>query len=216
MGSDHSPEHRAARLNYKQAIIVALITAVTSIAVTLISSGVFDKAASDQGPPADGGVCDRQETEIKALETQLGLTLNAEDLYGLSNRYFTHDAAKLSLKDSIRELVDQAEEWAIQKRHYTYRLFQIKKTMLNKPRRNINTRIDDDPPSTYKLIQQILKEIEYYKGAIDGDRMETYQALRSFQEAQRQYDTINFKPTYYGIFGNATLTAIMQLYDHGQ
>ena len=214
MESDSSQQHRVAKLNYKQAIIVAFITAATSIAVTLISSGAFDKKA--QKPMVAEGNCTQQETEIKTLETQLSKTLTADDLYGLSNHYFTPNAAKVSLKDSIRELVGQAKEWDMEKQHYTYRLFRIKKIMLNKPRRNINTRIDDDPPSTYKLIQQILKEIEYYNGVLDGDRAKTYQALSRFQESQRQYDTINFRSAHYGIFGNATLTAVMQLHERGQ
>jgi hypothetical protein len=110
-------------------------------------------------------------------------------------------------------LIHYADAHLEDRKHYTYRMFRLKKIMLNMPRRNINTRIEGTDPEALRLIQQLLKGIEYYQGPVDGDRLKTYFAVRKLQESINNYTPGYFNPDNYGIFGNATLTAVIQMYE---
>jgi len=83
--------------------------------------------------------------------------------------------------------------------------------MLNKPRGNINTRIDNDLSETYKIIQGILKDAGSYPGVVNGVRLDTYLALKEFQETINQTDSTYFNPDNYGIFGFKTLETIRRI-----
>jgi hypothetical protein len=102
----------------------------------------------------------------------------------------------------------------LDREHYTYRMYRLKKIMLNNPRRNINARIDGTDPEAFMLIQQLLQGIEYYKGPVDGDRLKTYFAISKFQKEMNNYTPGYFNPDNYGIFGNASLMAVMDIYEN--
>lgn len=199
---------RIAKLNYKQAIIVAIITAASTIAVTLISSGFFGKnetvKQSDCGPI---------EKKLADVEKKLDLSIRKESITGMSDVYFRNQADKNEVLDSIRALINYSEKLKEHESHYTYKLFLIKKIMLDNPKGNINTRIQRDSKNTYAIIQEILNELEYYQGPIDGDRMRTREALVAFQSKMNELDSGYFDLNNYGIFGNRTLMTIRSLYE---
>ena len=107
-----------------------------------------------------------------------------------------------------------AEGHLADREHYAYNLFLLKKVLLNKPRGNINTRIDSDDVSTYILIQRILKNINFHSGSISGDRQETYLVLQRFQLALNEATENYFEESIIGILGNKTYIALMEYYEH--
>lgn len=204
---------KVAQINFKQAIMVAGITAITTITVTLISTGTFNKKPDKS--QLDNENCSTCQEQVNELNEQLNNSVSTSTFEALSNQYFGRSSNIEIIIDSLRQLIEYADELKEHQNHYTFKLFLIKKIMLNKPRRNVNTRIDDDKSSTYKIIQQILKEIEIYEGPINGDRMKTYFALEKFQKKINTDNPDYFNPDNYGIFGNATLVAIRRLHEIG-
>ena len=85
--------------------------------------------------------------------------------------------------------------------------------MINKPRGNINTRIDGDDVSTYILIQKILKNIQFYSGSVTGDRQLTYLALKGFQLKLNEATENYFEESNLGILGNKSYIALMEYYE---
>ncbi len=205
---------RIAKLNHKQAIIIAAITAATSIFGTLASSGIF-KSEEGENKGSTQSDCTVAEKEASDLRGQLDASVSTSTLSAMSAAYFPRAITRSQAEDSVKALLADVSDFKEQQSHYTYKLFLIKKIMLNKPRRNINTRIDDDAASTYRIIQQILKELEYYDGAVDGERMKTYLALKKFQERVNENTPGYFAEENYGIFGNATLVAVRSLHESG-
>jgi len=65
-------KEKLARINYKQVILVAIITAVTSITVTLISSGVFFKDETPTPRPITFD-CDSYKEENKVLKIRVSI-----------------------------------------------------------------------------------------------------------------------------------------------
>lgn len=206
--SEHN--ENIAKLNYKQAIIVAVITAVSTILVTLISSGFFGKK-SEEIVEQD---CAFFEKQIEKLEEQKAAALPINTLTAMSDKYFDRSGRLEAVLDSLRNLINYSNTLMEHRSHYTYKLFVIKKIMLKNPRGYINTRINNDARETYTIIQEILKELEYYDGNIDGDQQMTRTALESFQQKVNALDSGYFNPRDYGIFGNKTLVAVRNLYEH--
>ena len=198
-----------AKINFKQAIIVALITSVTTIAVTLIST---KRNTADTNPINNTSDCSDFKTQVDALKDELDQSVSAESLSDISSRFFDENDPEQVIKDSLRNVVSLATRHLDDKSHYAYNLYLLKRILVNKPKGNINTRIPNDEPSTYMLIQKILKNIQIYTGAITGDRNETYQGLRKFQEMQNSYTDNYFDEENYGILGNKTYIALMEYY----
>lgn len=198
-----------AKINFKQAIIVALITSVTTIMVTLIST---KRNASDANPISNTSDCSEYKTQINALNDALNQSVSAESLSDISSKFFNEDDREPVIKDSLRNVVSLATRHLDDKSHYAYNLYLLKRILVNKPKGNINTRIDNDKPSTYLLIQKILKNIQIYTGDLTGDRNETYLGLRKFQEMQNSYTDNYFDEENYGILGNKTYIALMEYY----
>jgi hypothetical protein len=198
-------------LNLKPVIIAAIITAATSVVLAIFSTGnVTRELEANELPPAVIKTLPDEET-INRLRTELSRSVSATALHDLSDTYFSKNAGPAAIKDSIRMLINYANAHLADREHYTYRMYRLKKIMLNNPRRNINARIDGTNPEAFMLIQQLLQGIEYYKGPIDGDRLKTYLAVRQFQEVMNSYTPGYFNPDNYGIFGNASLMAVMDI-----
>lgn len=211
--------NEGAKMNYKQAIIVAIITSVTTIIVTLISTGTFsnDNSTMEAGvgtsvPDTD---CTVLEDRVESLRSQLATSVPFNTLFDMSDRFFGRNADIDGHKDSIRSLIRYAEAHLLDKEHYLYQLFALKKIMLNKPRRNINIRVGGDDPETYKMIQNLLKGIEYYEGHIDGNQFNTRHAVEDFQKRLNEMTPGYIAEENYGIFGNSTLNAIASIYEKG-
>jgi len=201
-------EDSSAKINFKQAIIVALITSVTTIVVTLISTS--GNSSGKNSNPVD---CSKFEEKIEELEVELDLSVSAENFSDISNKFFGMADSAPILKDSLRKIVDLAEDHLADKKHYAYNLFLLKKVLINKPRRNINTRIEDDEISTYTLIQKTLKNIGFYSGPVSGKRIDTYIALKGFQETRNEATENYFEESNFGLLGNKTYIAIMEEYE---
>lgn len=208
--NEHVHKEKLARINYKQGILVAIITAVTSITVTLISSGVFskDETPTPQLVTVD---CDNYKEDNKVLKSELAATIPTSALQDMSSRFFPKGGSPEVMKDSIKILLEYSNQLSKHQSHYTFKLFLVQKIMLNKPRGNINTRIDNDPSETYKIVQGILKDAGSYAGVVNGVRLDTYLALKEFQESINQTDSSYFNPDNYGIFGFKTLETIRRI-----
>jgi len=199
----------SAKINFKQAIIVALITSVTTIIVTLISTRGNKTEQSAQA--AD---CNVYEEKVEELTTALNISVSAESLSDISNTFFRKSDQKEALKDSLRSVVLLAEAHLEDQEHYAYDLFLLKKVLLSKPRGNINTRVATDDASTFALIQQVLKNIQFYSGEVSGDRQDTYLALRGFQLKLNEATENYFEESNLGILGNKTYIALMEYYEN--
>lgn len=207
---EHVHKEKLARINYKQVILVAVITAVTSITVTLISSGVFFKDETPTPRPITVD-CDSYKEDNKVLKSELASAIPTGTLQDMSSRFFPKGGNPEEMKDSIKVLLEYSNQLSKHQSHYTFKLFLVQKIMLNKPRGNINTRIDNDISETYKIIQGILKDAGSYSGVVNGVRMDTYLALKEFQESINQTDSTYFNPDNYGIFGFKTLETIRRI-----
>jgi len=195
----------SAKINFKQAIIVALITSVTTIVVTLISTSGHKTDQTED--------CAVYTEKIQELNRELDISVSAENLSDISNIFFRKLDKKEVLKDSLRNVVLLAGAHLEDRKHYAYNLFLLKKVLLSKPRGNINTRIDNDDASTYALIQQILKNIQFYSGSVTGNRQDTYLALRGFQLTLNESTENYFEESNFGILGNKTYIALMEYYE---
>lgn len=210
--------NEAARMNYKQAIIVAVITSITSIVVTLISTGTFSRAHSKMDeanllasiPDTN---CPGLEDQVERLRSRVSASIPLPTLFDMSDRFFVRNADIDAYKDSLRSLIRYAEAHLHDRDHYLYQLFALKKIMLNQPNRNINTRVGGVDAETYKMIQSMLKDIEYYQGPVDGDRISTRQAVVAFQRRLNEMTPGYIAERNYGIFGNSTLNAIASIYE---
>ena len=199
----------SAKINFKQAIIVALITSAKTIAVTLISTRDSKSNQITQSPE-----CDVYKEKIEELNAELDISVSAENLSDISNAFFNKGDTEQLLKDSLRNVVTLAEKHLGDKKHYAYNLYLLKKVLLTKPRGNINTRLESDEANTYALIQQILKNIDFFTGPISGNRLDTYVALKGFQLKLNEATENYFEESNFGILGNKTYIALMEYYEH--
>ena len=199
----------SAKINFKQAIIVALITSAKTIAVTLISTRDSKSNQITQSPE-----CDVYMEKIEELNAELDISVSAENLSDISNAFFNKGDTEQLLKDSLRNVVTLAEKHLGDKKHYAYNLYLLKKVLLTKPRGNINTRLESDEANTYALIQQILKNIDFFTGPISGNRLDTYVALKGFQLKLNEATENYFEESNFGILGNKTYIALMEYYEH--
>jgi len=206
----HAHKEKLANINYKQAILVAIITAVTSITVTLISSGVLSKDENTTHRPIQVD-CDNYKEENKVLKSELAVAIPTGTLQDMSSRFFPKGGNPEVMKDSIKILLEYSTQLLKHQSHYSFKLFLVQRIMLNKPRANINTRINNDPSETYKIIQGILQDAGSYSGVVNGVRLDTYLALKKFQETINQTDSVYFNPDNYGIFGYKSLEVIRRI-----
>ena len=200
------------RIKVRRAIVVAFITSAATITAALISTGQLTSTATADTSP-DREVCLESEQQIKSLKASLEKSISLSTLCDISNDHFARNADTNAAKDSLQMLVRLVRDYEEEKAHYAYKMFRLKKIMLNLPRRNINLRIDGTDKEAYTLIQELLKGIEYFPGPITSDRFDTYLAVKRFQESINTYSPGYFNEENFGIFGNATLNAVMDVYE---
>jgi hypothetical protein len=202
------------KINYRQGIIIALISSVATIIAALISSGQFTKKAEAEGKDNPTLYCEEHSQRITFLEQELQNSIKLSALSDISSSYFERGAEKDKLKGQIQRLISEHDEFQREKAHYTYQLFSLRRKMLEMPRGNINTRIEGIDPETIKLIQGLLKGVEFYDGEIDGDRTKAYKAVRGFQKKINKYSSGYIDKENYGIIGKATFAALLDLYEN--
>ncbi len=113
-----------------------------------------------------------------------------------------------ALLDTLRALADYAENAVEWRDNYNYKLFEMEKQM-QRFGGFISTRIKESSRSTvYRMIQELLSEVDFYSGELDGEQQATYTALVAFQQDYNTLVPENEQITSLGSFGYQTLEAL--------
>ena len=209
--SEEHPNVTVAKFNFKQAIVVAIITGVTTIGgtfLTLKSSKGEDKEPTSN-TQAETQACLQ---EVDKMKGQLESSLSFTSLTDISSKYFSEESSQQEMKRSIRELVENADLYEKDSQHFMHKLFRLKKLMLANGG-NINTRISSTNKEACELIQDLLKGIEYYRGSIDGNAESTRDAVEAFQRKLNHFTEGYFPEQNLGIVGRKTFNAILEHYE---
>jgi hypothetical protein len=117
----------------------------------LESAGVVHRSEASELEPATTGIlADAESNNNQPVE--LNNSITAATLHDLSHTWFSQNASPAAIKDSSRMLIHYADAHLEDRKHYTYRMFRLKKIMLNMPRRN----------SIHASREQILKRCILY------------------------------------------------------
>ncbi|MEQ9403310.1 MAG: peptidoglycan-binding domain-containing protein [Cyclobacteriaceae bacterium] len=203
--ANEDPNITVARFSYKQAIIVAAITASTTLGGTLLSSGSDSNGVDSE----DVLACENENQQLKG---SLAKSISFASLESIDSDRFSTDEGKEEVKNDIELLVDKIEQYEKERNHFTGKLFRLKKLMLSNGG-NINVRIPSANPESCKLIQDLLMGIEYYNGSIDGNVAGTRAAVESFQMKLNQFTPGYFEEKNIGIVGRKTFNAILERYE---
>ncbi|HNY92872.1 MAG TPA: hypothetical protein PKM23_15215, partial [bacterium] len=75
------------------------------------------------------------------------------------------------------------------------------------------TRIrENSRTAAYRMIQELLGEVDFYSGELNGEQQATYAALVAFQQDYNTRVTENEQITSLGSFGYQTLEALRSRY----
>lgn len=203
------PNITVARFNFKQAIIVAIITGATTLGGTLLT---MKSGQSDVIQPSINDDLEDCRKEVNELAGTLNNAISFSSLRDISNSHFSAESDKQEIKRIIRELVNTTELYKKDSQHYMHKLFRLKKLMLENGG-NINVRVSNANQEACRLIQDLLKGIEYYKGSIDGNVESTRVAVEEFQKKLNNYTPDYFEEQNIGIVGKKTFNAILQHYE---
>ncbi|OPZ76327.1 MAG: hypothetical protein BWY77_01930 [bacterium ADurb.Bin431] len=119
---------------------------------------------------------------------------------------------RLALLDTLRALADYAGEAAEWRDNYNYRLFEMEKQM-QRFGGFISTRIRENSRSAaYRMIQELLSEVDFYNGELNGNQQATYAALVAFQQDYNMRVPESEQITSLGSFGYQTLEALRSRY----
>ncbi|WP_425393075.1 peptidoglycan-binding domain-containing protein [Ekhidna sp.] len=209
--ANEDPNITVARFNFKQAIIVAAITGITTLGGTLLTLKSGNNN-TDSTPP------DREQELVKCkeendqLRTTLSQSISFTSLSDISNNHFNQSLDKEEVKSVIRKLVAASDRYENDSKHYMHKLFRLKKLMLSNGG-NINVRVSSANQEACKLIQDLLKGIEYYRGTVDGNVESTREAVERFQNTLNNYTPGYFEEKNIGIVGKKTFNAILEHYE---
>ncbi|WP_420317496.1 peptidoglycan-binding domain-containing protein [Ekhidna sp.] len=209
--ANEDPNVTVARFNYKQAIVVAVITGATTLGGTLLSIK-SSSANSDPSPGQNGQELANCKTENERLRTSLTNSLSFSSLQDISSNYFDDSLDKNQFKEVVRNLVSTTEQYRKNSQHYMHKLFRLKKLMLANGG-NINVRVSNANQEACSLIQDLLKGIEYYRGSVDGNVESTRDAVEKFQSSLNNFTPGYFEEKNIGIVGKKTFLAIMEHYE---
>ena len=208
--SEEHPNVTVAKFNYKQAIVVALITGITTIGGTFLTLK-SSKGTSGPSPKAQAEPQGCVE-EVDKLKSELSQSLSFTSLTDISTKYFNERSSQQEVKNSIRDLVANADLYEEDSKHFMHKLFRLKKLMLANGG-NINTRISSANKEACVLIQDLLKGIEYYRGNVDGNVDSTRDAVEAFQRKLNHFTEGYFPEQNIGIVGRKTFNAILERYE---
>ena len=207
--SAEDPNITVAKFSFKQAIVVAVITGATTLGGTFLTMKSGSKPEVSESKPAVEKAC---AEETKQLKEELSATISFSSLADISNKHFGQSSDEATVKNSIRSLVSKANELEENQKHFTNKMFRLKKLMLTNGG-NINVRISSANVEACRLIQDLLKGIESYRGTIDGNVESTREAVASFQRKLNQYTPGYFAEKNIGIVGKKTFNAILERYE---
>ncbi len=132
----------------------------------------------------------------------------------LDNKRFPSGIEPSAAIDTIRNLAAESEELQTQRKHYAHRLFLLEK-MIPEFGSNISLRLDStEKEDAFKLIQKIMRDLDFYNGPIDGARPSTHDALIRFQKDYNQRSGLEVfnAEREFGVFGYRTLEAVRSAY----
>ncbi len=119
---------------------------------------------------------------------------------------------RAALFDTLRALAAYAGDAAEWRNNYNYKLFEMEKQM-QRFGGSISTRIrENSRRAAYRMIQELLSEVEFYGGELNGEQQDTYTALVAFQQDYNTRVTENEQITSLGSFGYQTLEALRSRY----
>ncbi len=117
-----------------------------------------------------------------------------------------------ALVDTLRALAAYAGDAAEWRNNYNYKLFEMEKQM-QRFGGFISTRIrENSRTAAYRMIQELLGEVDFYSGELNGEQQATYAALVAFQQDYNTRVTENEQITSLGSFGYQTLEALRSRY----
>lgn len=206
------PNVTVAKFSFKQAIIVAAITGATTLGGTLLTQRSNNSNGGDSVKEEGSSALAACQEQNEKLSEELKESISFSSLTDISNTHFQPRDAEEEIKNSIRSLVQRADEYAEDSNHFTYKLFKLKKLMLINGG-NINVRISSANKEACVLIQDLLKGIEYYKGTVDGNVESTREAVEKFQRTLNQFTEGYFEERNIGIVGKKTFNAILERYE---
>lgn len=201
------PESSTTKIAAWQAVIIALITSITSIVVTYMTTRTEPTDTPveyNDGPIGHNSDC----TGLNDRQSELAESLKASDLYLMNGDVFEAGFSKPEIVEAIRRLLGDRSKLEDHKTHYLFDVYLMQRILLERPRHNINTRTNENDEA-YPVIQRMLRGLNKYVGPIDGNRVSTNQALERFQKELNTYTAGFISEENYGIFGNRTLQAII-------
>lgn len=117
-----------------------------------------------------------------------------------------------ALVDTLRALAAYAGDAAEWRNNYNYKLFEMEKQM-QRFGGSISTRIrENSRRAAYRMIQELLSEVEFYGGELNGEQQDTYTALVAFQQDYNTRVPESEKISSLGAFGYQTLEALRSRY----
>lgn len=117
-----------------------------------------------------------------------------------------------ALVDTLRALAAYAGDAAEWRNNYNYKLFEMEKLM-QRFGGSISTRIrENSRRAAYRMIQELLSEVEFYGGELNGEQQDTYTALVAFQQDYNTRVPESEKISSLGAFGYQTLEALRSRY----
>lgn len=208
--STEDPNVTVAKFSFKQAIIVAAITGATTLGGTLLTMKSANAGESPEKDPTEAlSECEARNDQLAG---QLEAAVAISSLSDISDTHFAADATADEVKSTVRALVNNANQYERDSKHFMHKLFRLKKLMLANGG-NINVRVSNANPEACKLIQDLLKGIEYYRGTLDGNVESTRQAVEEFQRNQNRFTPDYFEERNIGIVGKKTFNAILEHYE---
>lgn len=210
-------------------IIVIILALVIILLASIIGFAVYKKIpisiwilkiGVSEGEPIEAleATIRRLQEDLErcstSFESHKENSVSTSDLRtSISETYFNTSLSKNQLLIKIRELFKFMKDIKEDETHYSYKLFKIEKLMSRYGNPIDTNIIGEKKEEAYKIIQDLLRGIHYYRGLINGDRQSTYEAVRKFQkEFNNKSREEIFNPDDFGIFGYRTLEAVRSNY----
>lgn len=189
--------------------LALVLVAIISSFAALLSAAIFNNVpiVYENGKISIGNKDIAElNREIGQLQEKIESSIEFSSLADMSSSTFQYPLTREKVKNKIQNLIDIEKAKSKHDNHYAYKLFLIEVELQDNGGR-VDTKVEDASNekliNTYKLIQDVLRRLNYYKGNTDGNQKGTYEALVSFQRS-----VTNIPASDYGIFGSRTLEAI--------
>ncbi len=196
-------------------LALVLVAAISSFAA-LLSAAIFNNVpiVYENGKISIGNKDIAElNREIGQLQEKINSSIEFSSLADMSSSTFRPPLTKEKVKSKIQHLIDIEMAKSKHENHYAYKLFLIE-VELQDNGGSVDTKVEDTNNekliNTYRLIQDVLRRLNYYRGNTDGSQKSTYEALVAFQKS-----VANIPVSDHGIFGGRTLEAIRSRFKTG-